>query len=254
MTLAELLPGLPLQYARRSLFLFKDTNPIRRGAVWLVESKPFEVFILAVILLNSVLLALSDYTHADSANQLLDIGWRNHAVIKSEVFFTVVFTLEAVLKIISMGFAMSKGSYLRDPWNALDFTVVLAACVLPRMVSPHAVRGCESWGVWLLRGCAACCLRCQTCPTSPSCVLCASYAHCDHSLPFLVRLAAHRLARVAEAAVLMAVCGGCCVRVPDAGMRLLVTALLNSLPALLNVVFLMMFLFTVFGILGVQLL
>ena len=42
-----------------------------------------------------------------------------------EPFFVVVFTSEAILKIISFGFVLSKGSYLRDAWNCLDFIVVL---------------------------------------------------------------------------------------------------------------------------------
>lgn len=41
-----------------------------------------------------------------------------------------MFAAEAALKIISMGFVLSKGSYLRDAWNILDFTVVVAAYVM----------------------------------------------------------------------------------------------------------------------------
>ena len=41
---------------------------------------------------------------------------------------TIIFTLEAVLKIISGGFLFnSKQSYLRSVWNILDFTIVVSA-------------------------------------------------------------------------------------------------------------------------------
>jgi hypothetical protein len=38
--------------------------------------------------------------------------------------FTVIFTIEAVLKMIGMGFIMHKRAYLRNGWNWIDFTVV----------------------------------------------------------------------------------------------------------------------------------
>lgn len=37
---------------------------------------------------------------------------------------TYIFTLEAVIKIIAMGFIMHKNAYLKDAWNWLDFIVV----------------------------------------------------------------------------------------------------------------------------------
>lgn len=38
---------------------------------------------------------------------------------------TFVFLIEFLLKIISWGFIAHKGAYLRDPWNILDFIIVL---------------------------------------------------------------------------------------------------------------------------------
>lgn len=39
----------------------------------------------------------------------------------------VIFTIEALLKIIGMGFIMDSGSYLRDGWNWIDFIVVVTS-------------------------------------------------------------------------------------------------------------------------------
>jgi hypothetical protein len=36
----------------------------------------------------------------------------------------VFYTTEMILKIIGMGFFMGKSSYLRSPWNILDFVIV----------------------------------------------------------------------------------------------------------------------------------
>jgi hypothetical protein len=34
-----------------------------------------------------------------------------------------------VLKIIGLGFILNRGAYLRDPWNMLDFIIVLTAYI-----------------------------------------------------------------------------------------------------------------------------
>ena len=41
---------------------------------------------------------------------------------------TIAFTIEAAIKIIAAGFAFAgKTSYIREPWNILDFVIVLSA-------------------------------------------------------------------------------------------------------------------------------
>jgi len=55
----------------------------------------------------------------------------------ADIIFTACFTFEMVVKIIAMGFIMTKGNpakhmpgaYLRDVWNWLDFVVVIAAYI-----------------------------------------------------------------------------------------------------------------------------
>ena len=47
------------------------------------------------------------------------------AVEIAEKIFLYLFTGEAVIKIIAMGFFFEQGTYLYDPWNILDFTVVV---------------------------------------------------------------------------------------------------------------------------------
>ena len=39
--------------------------------------------------------------------------------------FTAIYTSEMILKIIAKGFLLHNFAYLRDPWNWLDFVVVL---------------------------------------------------------------------------------------------------------------------------------
>lgn len=71
-----------------------------------------------MIAINSLLLAATDYGDRDNLTQ------RNSLIESCGLIFTITFTLEAIIKILAMGFAMHKNSYMRDPWNWLDFLVV----------------------------------------------------------------------------------------------------------------------------------
>ena len=51
--------------------------------------------------------------------------WTNEMVTQSEPIYTALFTSEAVIKIIAMGFIKGEKAYLRDAWNWLDFIVVI---------------------------------------------------------------------------------------------------------------------------------
>ena len=46
-----------------------------------------------------------------------------------DIAFNMIFTCEAVIKIIAMGFFLNKGSYLTEPWNVLDFFIVVSALI-----------------------------------------------------------------------------------------------------------------------------
>jgi hypothetical protein len=44
-----------------------------------------------------------------------------------ENIFLGLYTFEMVMKIMGLGFIFNKGAYLRDPWNILDFIIVMSA-------------------------------------------------------------------------------------------------------------------------------
>ncbi|KAK3748061.1 hypothetical protein QZH41_004204 [Actinostola sp. cb2023] len=84
--------------------------------VWrVVDSKPFEIFIMTMIVLNAGVLMLS----YDDPGQHYDryLEYVNMA-------FTFVFLLEAILKLIAF-----KLNYFRDYWNIFDFIIVVATLV-----------------------------------------------------------------------------------------------------------------------------
>jgi uncharacterized membrane protein len=57
----------------------------------------------------------------------------------------VVYATEALIKIIATGFIIHKKSYLRDPWNVLDFIVVIIGIIslipnVPNLKSMRTMR------------------------------------------------------------------------------------------------------------------
>merc|ERR1712013_364763 len=58
-----------------------------------------------------------------------DVSEINKKLNKAEIFFTIVFSGEAIVKIIAMGFALHPGAYLRNAWNILDFSIVVIGFV-----------------------------------------------------------------------------------------------------------------------------
>jgi len=75
------------------------------------------------ILGNSVCLAITDY--ADDNNET---EW-NQVLNQVDQVFTIVYTCEAFLKMAAFGFVVHQRSYLRDPWNVLDFLVVIIGLI-----------------------------------------------------------------------------------------------------------------------------
>jgi hypothetical protein len=46
-----------------------------------------------------------------------------------EAVFMAIFSVEMATKILADGFILHKGSYLRNPWNIMDFIVVVSGSV-----------------------------------------------------------------------------------------------------------------------------
>uniref|UniRef100_A0A672Z865 Voltage-dependent N-type calcium channel subunit alpha n=1 Tax=Sphaeramia orbicularis TaxID=375764 RepID=A0A672Z865_9TELE len=111
--------------ANRSLFIFSEDNIIRKYAKKITEcpsltlSTPFEYMILATIIANCIVLALEQHLPA------LDKTPMSERLDDTEPYFIGIFCFEAGIKIIALGFAFHKGSYLRNGWNVMDFVVVL---------------------------------------------------------------------------------------------------------------------------------
>ncbi|XP_061511534.1 muscle calcium channel subunit alpha-1 isoform X3 [Anopheles gambiae] len=107
----------------RALFCLTRTNPLRKLCIAIVEWKPFEYLILLTIFANCVALAVyTPFPNSDSNST-------NAALEKIEYIFLVIFTAECIMKLIAYGFILHPGSYLRNGWNILDFTIVVIGMI-----------------------------------------------------------------------------------------------------------------------------
>ncbi|KAJ8001686.1 hypothetical protein DPEC_G00172030, partial [Dallia pectoralis] len=103
----------------RSLFIFSEDNFVRKAAKKITEWPPFEWMILATIIANCIVLALEQHLPDDDKTPL------SERLDDTEPYFIAIFCFESGIKILALGFALHKGSYLRNGWNVMDFVVVL---------------------------------------------------------------------------------------------------------------------------------
>ncbi|NWV49317.1 SCN5A protein, partial [Daphoenositta chrysoptera] len=111
--------------ATRALWIFSPFHPIRRRAIKiLIHSYPFVGFIHSTIITNCAFMALSSKSEAESSKSSSS-SWNTYV----EFTFTGIYTFESLIKILARGFCLNEFTFLRDPWNWLDFTVIVMAYV-----------------------------------------------------------------------------------------------------------------------------
>ncbi|KAJ8385873.1 hypothetical protein AAFF_G00179390 [Aldrovandia affinis] len=103
----------------RSLFIFSEDNFVRKYAKKITEWPPFEYMILATIIANCIVLALEQHLPDGDKTPM------SERLDDTEPYFIGIFCFESGIKILALGFAFHKGSYLRNGWNVMDFVVVL---------------------------------------------------------------------------------------------------------------------------------
>nr|XP_023410593.1 sodium channel protein type 5 subunit alpha-like [Loxodonta africana] len=98
--------------ATDALYLFSPFHPVRRAAVKILVHSLFNMLIMCTILTNCVFMAQHDPP-----------PWTKYV----EYTFTAVYTFESLVKILARGFCLHAFTFLRDPWNWLDFSVIVMA-------------------------------------------------------------------------------------------------------------------------------
>lgn len=110
-----------------SIGIFGKDSLLRKKLYILVTSDNFNRLIVLCILLSSVQLAM-DVSYTDPASvKKSTLHWIDVSTI-------VVFTVEAVIKVVTFGVIVNgEKSYLRDGWNLLDITILVFSyiCLTP---------------------------------------------------------------------------------------------------------------------------
>ncbi|XP_070813034.1 sodium channel protein type 1 subunit alpha [Pituophis catenifer annectens] len=100
--------------ATPALYILTPFNPLRKVAIKILVHSLFSMLIMCTILTNCVFMTLSNPPE-----------WTKNV----EYTFTGIYTFESLIKIIARGFCIDGFTFLRDPWNWLDFTVITFAYV-----------------------------------------------------------------------------------------------------------------------------
>uniref|UniRef100_A0A096LVC5 Sodium channel protein n=1 Tax=Poecilia formosa TaxID=48698 RepID=A0A096LVC5_POEFO len=108
--------------AEPACYILSPFSVIRRGSIKiLIHSYPFVylastfcMFIMITILSNCVFMTMSNPP-----------AWSKTV----EYVFTGIYTFEATVKVLSRGFCIGSFTFLRDPWNWLDFMVISMAYI-----------------------------------------------------------------------------------------------------------------------------
>uniref|UniRef100_A0A6Q2XI55 Sodium channel protein n=1 Tax=Esox lucius TaxID=8010 RepID=A0A6Q2XI55_ESOLU len=109
--------------ATSALYIFSPFHPIRRASIKVLSMNPtfslttctlFSLFIMCTILTNCCFMAMSEPAY-----------WAKYV----EYTFTGIYTFESMIKILARGFCVGPFTFLRDPWNWLDFSVIVMAYV-----------------------------------------------------------------------------------------------------------------------------
>ncbi|XP_077535891.1 calcium voltage-gated channel subunit cacophony isoform X5 [Haemaphysalis longicornis] len=106
-----------------SLFLLSEDNLLRRYTKFFIEWPPLEYAVLLTIIANCIVLALEEHLPKGDRTPLAQ------KLEKTEPYFLGIFCVEALLKIVALGFILHRGAYLRNIWNIMDFVVVVTGFV-----------------------------------------------------------------------------------------------------------------------------
>ncbi|XP_030580720.1 sodium channel protein type 4 subunit alpha B-like [Archocentrus centrarchus] len=98
--------------AEPACYLLSPFNPLRTLAIKILIHSLFSLFIMVTILSNCVFMTMSNPP-----------AWSKTV----EYVFTGIYTFEATTKVLSRGFCIGEFTFLRDPWNWLDFMVISMA-------------------------------------------------------------------------------------------------------------------------------
>ncbi|NWZ23998.1 SCN5A protein, partial [Asarcornis scutulata] len=118
--------------ATRALWILSPFHPIRRTAIKiLIHSYPFLGFIHSFffffLLQRPVKWSYCVFYPFPLLPNVAVLLWHFSPLLRFT--FTGIYTFESLIKILARGFCLNEFTFLRDPWNWLDFSVIVMAYV-----------------------------------------------------------------------------------------------------------------------------
>ncbi|XP_019693767.1 sodium channel protein type 9 subunit alpha isoform X1 [Felis catus] len=98
--------------ATPALYMLSPFSPLRRISIKILVHSLFSMLIMCTILTNCIFMTMSNPP-----------DWTKNV----EYTFTGIYTFESLVKILARGFCVGEFTFLRDPWNWLDFVVIVFA-------------------------------------------------------------------------------------------------------------------------------
>ena len=123
-------------YGSTSVWGLRPGSEPRRSSIRIVETWLFDPIILTTILANCATMAWQSPLDPCCT-------WKERVIGRLEWVFLLVFTAELLIKVTAYGLVLNRGSYLRDSWCQLDFTVVSLAwlpIIFPQMGNYSVLR------------------------------------------------------------------------------------------------------------------
>uniref|UniRef100_UPI00358F5E64 voltage-dependent T-type calcium channel subunit alpha-1G-like n=1 Tax=Myxine glutinosa TaxID=7769 RepID=UPI00358F5E64 len=105
-----------------SIYLFSPKSRCRLLCERIISHKLFDHMVLTIIFLNCITIALERPSINPQSLERLLLKVSNYV-------FTVIFTIEMVIKVVALGFWQGEQAYLRCTWNLLDGILVLVSLI-----------------------------------------------------------------------------------------------------------------------------
>jgi voltage-dependent calcium channel T type alpha-1G len=96
-----------------SLYIFSKENPFRIRCRYITTQKWFDYTILFFIALNCITLAMERPNIPPHSTE-------RKILTNSNYLFSLIFTLEMIVKILANGFYIGEDAYLNSGWNKMD--------------------------------------------------------------------------------------------------------------------------------------
>jgi len=109
----------------RVLFMLSPENPVRRLFVYIGDHFLFSFIIHVAIVISCFFLFIAPSAEDDPWFDLNVVSRSVQIVLNTT--FTIIFTVEFVVRVMSQGLLLTKNAYLKSGWNILDTTVLVFA-------------------------------------------------------------------------------------------------------------------------------